>query len=77
MITKKEEQLRDFIIHNLHSGATFYEAVGAYNMEKRNEIITIVDKSEYQKLMNYIVHEDPDAFVTVYNVNDMRYRPKI
>ncbi len=77
VITKKEEQLRDFIIHNLHSGATFYEAVGAYNMEKRNEIITIVDKSEYQKLMNYIVHEDPDAFVTVYNVNDMRYRPKI
>lgn len=77
VITKKEEQLRDFIIHNLHSGATFYEAVGAYNMEKRNEIITIVDKTEYQKLMNYIVHEDPDAFVTVYNVNDMRYRPKI
>lgn len=77
VITKKEEQLRDFIIHNLHSGATFYEAVGAYNMEKRNEIITIVDKSEYQKLMNYIVHEDPDAFVTVYNVNDMRYRPKM
>lgn len=77
VITKKEEQLRDFIIHNLHSGATFYEAVGAYNMEKRNEIITIVDKSEYQKLMTYIVHEDPDAFVTVYNVNDMRYRPKM
>ena len=46
-------------------------------MEKRKEIITIVDKSEYQKLMNYIVHEDPDAFVTVYNVNDMRYRPKV
>lgn len=77
VITKKESELRDFIIHHLRSGATFYEAVGAYNMEKRNEIITIVDKSEYQKLMNYIVHEDPDAFVTVYNVNDMRYRPKV
>ena len=54
IITKKEEKLRNFIIHDLHSGATIYESIGAYNMQKRNEIITIVDKSEYQKLMNYI-----------------------
>ena len=54
IITKKEEELRHFIINDLHSGATIYESIGAYNMEKRNEIITIVDKSEYQKLMNYI-----------------------
>lgn len=79
IITKKEkeEKLRNFIIHELHSGATIYEAVGAYNLEKRNEIITIVDKSEYQKLMNYINREDPEAFITVYTVADMRYRPKV
>lgn len=57
IITKKEEELRNFIIHDLHSGATIYESIGAYNMQKRNEIITIVDKSEYQKLMNYITKE--------------------
>ena len=62
---------------DLHSGATIYEATGAYNMKKRNEIITIVDKTEYQKLMAYINHEDPKAFVTVYNVSDMRYQPKL
>ena len=76
IITKKEEELRKFIIHDLHSGATIYESIGAYNMQKRNEIITIVDKSEYQKLMNYISKEDPRAFVTVYNVSSMRYQPK-
>ena len=76
IITQKEEELRSFIIHDLHSGATIYESIGAYNMQKRNEIITIVDKSEYQKLMNYIGHEDPLAFITVYNVSDMRYQPK-
>ena len=59
IITKKEEELRQFIIHDLHSGATIYESIGAYNMEKRNEIITIVDKGEYQKLMNYMNREDP------------------
>lgn len=77
IITKKEEELRNFIIHDLHSGATIYESIGAYNLQKRNEIITIVDKSEYQKLMNYITKEDPQAFVTVYNVSSMRYQPKL
>ena len=76
IITKYEEEVRQFILHELHSGATFYEAIGAYNMKKYREIITIVDKGEYQKLMNYIVQKDPDAFVTVYTVSDMRYRPK-
>ena len=76
IITKKEEELRNFIIHDLHSGATVYEAYGAYNMQKRNEIITIVDKGEYQKLMDYINREDPEAFITVYTVSEMRYRPK-
>ena len=76
IITKKEEELRQFIIHDLHSGATIYESIGAYNMEKRNEIITIVDKGEYQKLMNYMNREDPKAFITVYTVSDMRYQPK-
>ena len=77
IITEKEEELRKFIINDLHSGATIYEAIGAYNFEKHNEIITIVDKSEYQKLMTFINCEDPKAFITVYNVSNMQYQPKI
>ena len=77
IITPKEEELREFILHELHSGATIYEAYGAYNMQKRKEIITIVDKTEYQKLMNFINKLDPKAFITVYNVSNMRYQPKM
>ena len=76
IITEKEEALRQFIINDLHSGATIYEAIGAYNFEKHNEIITIVDKSEYQKLMSFINREDPKAFITIYNVSSMQYQPK-
>lgn len=76
IITEKEEELRRFIIEDLHSGATVYESYGAYNMQKRREIITIVDKAEYQKLMSYMNREDPQAFITVYTVSDMRYWPK-
>lgn len=77
IITEKEEALRQFIINDLHSGATMYEAIGAYNFEKHNEIITIVDKSEYQKLMSFINREDPKAFITIYNVTNMQYQPQI
>ena len=77
IITKKEEELRQFITRDLHSGATIYEATGAYNFEKHNEIITIVDKSEYQKLMKFINELDPKAFITIYNVSSMRYQPKM
>lgn len=76
IITEKEEELRQFIIQELHSGATIYEAIGAYNLEKHNEIITIVDNSEYQKLINFINREDPKAFITIYNVSNMQYQPK-
>lgn len=76
IITGKEEELRRFIIEDLHSGATVYESYGAYNMQKRREIITIVDKAEYQKLMSYMNREDQQAFITVYTVSDMRYQPK-
>ena len=76
IITQKEEELRHFILTDLHSGATVYESYGAYNMEKRREIITIVDKGEYQKLMDFMNREDPRAFITVYTVSDMRYQPQ-
>ncbi len=73
---EKEKQICDWILHTLKSGATIYQAKGAYDEVVRNEIITIVDKNEYQKLMQYVLQEDPAAFVTVYNVSDMKYIPK-
>ena len=77
IVSQKEELVRDFILNDLHSGATIYEAIGAYTLEKRREIIAIVDKHEYQKLMRFMNEKDPDAFMTVYSVHDMRYKPKV
>ena len=76
IVSQKEEIIRQFILHELRSGATLYEAFGAYNLEPRREIITIVDKNEYAKLMSFIEREDPEAFVTVYTVHKIIYRPK-
>lgn len=76
IISEHEEEIREFILHHLHSGATIYEAIGAYDKKPRREIITIVDKSEYSMLMTFVLKTDKDAFVTVYTVNEIIYRPK-
>lgn len=76
IISRREEEIKDFILHQLHSGATIYEAIGAYDNQPRKEIITIVDKNEYVTLMNYIMKTDRNAFVTVYTVNEIIYLPK-
>lgn len=76
IISEKAEEIRHFLINELHSGASIYETIGAFNMESRREIITIVDKNEYLKLMTFLEKADPSAFVTVYDVSKTIYRPK-
>ena len=70
------EAIIDFVLHELHSGATLNEIIGAYDRTPRMEMVTIVDKNEYKKLMDYVRKIDPKAFVTVYSVSDMHYQPK-
>lgn len=76
VISPKLEEIVDFVLHQLHSGATLNEIIGAYDHTPRTEMITIVDKQEFKRLMNHIREVDPNAFVTVYSVSEMRYRPK-
>ena len=76
IVSPKMDEIRDYIINDLGSGATIYEAIGAYRGDKHKEIITIVDKEEYQKLMAFLQKTDPQAFITVYKVSKMQYRSK-
>ena len=41
------------------------------------EMVTIVDKNAYKRLMDYICKADHKALVTVYSVSDMQYQPKV
>ena len=77
VISPKLDIIVDYILHELHSGATLYENTGAYNNTPGKEVITIVDKNEYRKLMEFIRKTDPKAFVTVYSVSEIRYQPKV
>ena len=77
IISPKLDEIVAFILNDLHSGATLYDGIGAYQHDPRQEVVTIVDKHEYRKLMEFVRKTDPKAFVTVYSVNEIRYQPKI
>ena len=76
IISDRLDDIVDFILYTLNSGATLYEGTGAYDNTPRKEVVTIVDKHEYRKLMDYVKRIDSKAFVTVYSVKEMRYQPK-
>lgn len=77
VISPKLDEIVDFILHELHSGATLNEIIGAYDNSPKKEVIAIVDKNEYRRLMEFVRKTDPKAFVTVYSVSEMRYQPKV
>lgn len=65
------EEIRDYVINVMHSGATFYEATGAFDYRNYKELNIIVNRQEYVTLINLIDKVDPDAFVSVYNVSEI------
>ena len=76
IISSHLDEIIHYILHDLHSGASINEIIGAYDNTPRREVITIVDKNEYRKLMEYVKKLDPKAFVTVYSVSEISYQPK-
>ena len=76
IISRKHEEILHFILHDLHSGATIYDSIGAFDNTIRKEIVTIVDKQEYRRMMDFIRKTDPAAFITVIAVNEISYQPK-
>ena len=76
ILSRKNEEIKQFILRNMHSGATLYKVTGAYNNSEQEEIVAVVNKREYGMLMQHIRQTDPDAFVTVSTINEIMYKPK-
>lgn len=75
IISNHEDELKRFILHDLDAGCTIYEAHGAYDDRTRREIVTILDKGKYKKLLDKISKLDPTAFVTVLPIHEV-YTPE-
>lgn len=76
IISSRFDEIIQFILHELHSGASIYEVTGAYDQKVRKEIIAIVDKQDYKRLMDFVKKVDPNAFMTVYSVHELSHNTK-
>ncbi len=71
ILSSNYEQIQEFIVNELKRGVTLYQAVGGYKKEEKTEIVTILTRSEYAALLNYLHSIDQSAFVTVSTVNEV------
>ena len=71
ILSSNYEQIQDFITNELKRGVTLYQAIGGYRKEEKTEIVTILTRSEYGALLNYLHSVDKSAFVTVSTVNEV------
>ena len=71
ILSEEREKIRNFIINDIKRGVTMYEAKGGYGGESKIELVTILNKNEYGKLMSFIQETDVTAFVTVSTVSEV------
>ncbi|MFP4482301.1 MAG: YitT family protein [Thermovirgaceae bacterium] len=71
IISRESERISTFIIDELESGATIYEARGAYTGEPKDVVSTIVNRRKFIRLRNYIREIDPDAFISVQSIHEV------
>ena len=50
ILSRKSDEIKQFILKNMHSGATLYKVIGAYNNTEQEEIVAVVNKREYGML---------------------------
>ncbi len=71
IITKKPQEIKDFIFSSIERGVTVYKAEGGYTKENKNVIVTTVSKGEYFMLKKELQNLDPDVFVIVRTVQEV------
>ena len=71
IISKELDLINDFILHSAGRGTTIYHATGGYSQDDKRIINTIVSRSEYIKIRDYIRTVDPKAFVSISHVTEV------
>lgn len=71
IISEKPELVREYIIKNLHRGATIHIASGAFTGEEKHVITTVVSRRQAIALRNYLREIDPQSFITITNTSEI------
>lgn len=68
VITEKQEEVADYIMHTIGRGVTHVDVVGGYTGKEKNKLITLCSPRESMLIKQFIAGVDPRAFVTVIRV---------
>ena len=72
IITKKPEELLNTIGNRLGRGGSWSYLYGAYKGERHCEVTCVVNRMEEAKMKEIILEIDPKAFVTIYDVAEVK-----
>ena len=72
IITKNEDEVKDFILNNLNHGVTILKAKGGYEGRKENVLLCVVPARHYFKLKEGIALIDEEAFFVVTDAYEVR-----
>jgi uncharacterized membrane-anchored protein YitT (DUF2179 family) len=65
IITSKQEEVREGILHKIDRGVTKLSAYGGFTDYERPVLMCVVDQTEFTKLKQLVKTLDPSAFVVV------------
>ena len=71
IITTKAKEIDEFIMHELHHGATMYKAEGVYTGEGKQIIVTVCKRTEALKLRKRVKAIDPGAFMIITKTSEI------
>ena len=74
IISEKYEEINHWITHELDRGSTLVHAEGGYLRRETMEVVTIVSKREVFRVNEKVKEIDPDAFMIIGQVNEVRRR---
>lgn len=72
IITTQPEVMVEMIREKLGRGATYTLALGSYSNEQFKEITCIINRLEESKMKEIINEIDPNAFVAIYDVSEVK-----
>ena len=71
IVSDEYEDIKNYIMHDIHRGVSLYKVIGGYDGKERLELQTAMTKYEYKKLLHYLNNRSISAFVTVSTINEV------
>ncbi len=71
IITKKPDEIAEYILKVIEHGLTVHDAEGGYTHEKKKVLLTVCKRGEALKLKTKVKSLDPEAFVIITDANEI------